>query len=185
MIISKFGSSDTQSLFSSLVNDIFDYVMSQDLVNMAPGRYGIKHLSEDEAYFLIQEYDTVENSGCGPEFHRKFTDVQFLVYGEEKVGWDMMSDQEYVAINQTARFNVHNDIGFVSNPSLELNYNIMKPGSFYVFTPRTLYIPKLAVSVPSHVKKVVIKIETSLLSDSYSLQPLEAQFNDGLSWRLN
>ncbi len=180
MIISKFGCSDNQALFSPLVNDIFDYVTSLDLMNLAPGKYEIKHIESDEAFFLIQEYETVEQSQFGAEFHQTYTDVQFLLYGEEKFGWAVASDEEYRVLSRTCNFDQKKDIAFIgnNNPMIELHENIMKPGAFYVFTPRTIHMPSLALGQPTKVKKVVIKIETSLLSDSCNFKPMATVINE-------
>ncbi|MDC0609438.1 YhcH/YjgK/YiaL family protein [Vibrio sp.] len=180
MIISKFGCSDNQALFSPLVNDIFDYVTSMDLDNLAPGKYDIKHIESDEAFFLVQEYETLEESQFGAEFHQTYTDVQFLLYGEERFGWAIASDEEYRILHRTCNFDQDRDIGFIghNNNLLDLNENIMKPGAFYVFTPRTIHMPSLAISTPTKVKKIVIKIETSLLSDSVNFKPMSTVINE-------
>jgi len=186
MIISKFGCSDNQALFSSLVNDIFDYVTRLDLMNLSPGKYEIKHIEASEAFFLIQEYNTMKESQFGAEFHQTYTDVQFLLYGEEKFGWAIASDDEHLSLLQSRNFDYEKDIGFLGKDSqlIELNDGIMKPGAFYVFTPRTIHMPSLALNESMKVKKVVVKIETSLLSDSCRFQPISGVMNEPLNMRI-
>lgn len=163
MIVSRFDSSENSVQFSPLVVDILDYLNNLDLASSELGRFTFKNIPEDEAFFIVMEYDTVEKSPVGAEFHQTYTDIQFLVSGNEMCGWLQLSDEQRAQYSAEYKFDETKDICFVPEAEVDLNFAVLRPSEFYVFTPNTMHMPNLAHKAVGKVRKVVVKIRTELL----------------------
>jgi YhcH/YjgK/YiaL family protein len=159
MFISDFEASDYQVLLPELFVTAIDYVKQQDLTGIDLGKYPIPGLAEEDAFFTVMEYDTSVESSVGPEFHKKYCDVQLIVAGEEQFGWAEITDGQHRHLAETFHFDYEKDICFTDMQSISLNYQPMRRGEFYLFTPKTVHMPGLAQSKPGRVRKVVIKIK--------------------------
>jgi YhcH/YjgK/YiaL family protein len=166
MIVSRFDNTDNTTTLSAFALDIIHYVASQSLETIELGKYPVREMELEDAHFIVMEYETQEKSLSGPEFHRFYSDVQFLLIGEEKCGWAILSDEQLEQYAKHYNYNPMRDICFVEPTPIHLNYFNMQLGEFYVFPPNTLHMPSLNVESSSTVRKVVIKIKTSLLSCS-------------------
>lgn len=164
MIVSKFGNSDNSANLSTRALSIIHSVASLDLDNLALGKYPVEGFSMEDAHFMVLEYATDPVSQFGIEFHKVYTDVQFLLKGEEKCGWALASDQQLDAYVEQYNYIAERDICFIKETDVELNYFTMRSGEFYVFTPNTLHMPNLDANRTSQVRKVVIKINTDLMA---------------------
>ncbi len=163
MIVSKFANSDNGANLSDILLDTINYVTNQDLDNLEPGRYPVKELDIDDVYFLVLDYETDAETQSGPEFHKTYTDVQFLIRGEEKCGWAIATDQQIKDFSVKYDYSAERDICFIRENDIEMNYLKMQPDEFYIFTPNTIHMPNLDVEATSKVRKIVIKIKTELL----------------------
>jgi biofilm protein TabA len=164
MIVSKFSNSDNNANLPAAALDIINEVANQDLEHIELGKYPIKEMPLEDAHFVVMEYETEAESQFGPEFHRVYTDVQFLIKGEEKCGWAIASDAQLSEFAEKFSYNPVRDICFINPNDFEMNFFKMQLGEFYVFTPNTLHMPNLNVQSTSKVRKVVIKIKTTLIS---------------------
>lgn len=61
-----------------------EYVLKADFINMPAGKYEI---DGDEIFYMVNEYNTKAPAECEPERHRKYTDIQIMVNGEERFGY--------------------------------------------------------------------------------------------------
>ncbi len=163
MIVSKFGNSDNPSNLSATALSIITSVASLDLENIELGKYPVEGFEMDDVHFMVLEYKTDAVTQFGPEFHKIYTDVQFLIKGEEKCGWALASDQELAMYTEQYTYSRERDICFIKESDAEMNFFKMQPGEFYVFTPNTLHMPNLDFAGTSDVRKVVIKIKTELM----------------------
>lgn len=164
MLVSKFDSSENGVLFSPKVVAMLEQLKATNLANLELGKYEFEGISGDDAFFIVMEYDTAAQSKVGPEFHRTYTDIQLLVSGEEQFGWVRVSDAQLEALDSQYDYDAERDICFIKHEEFELEYNQMKLGQFYIFTPQTIHMPNLALKAPSKVRKVVVKLKTELLS---------------------
>ncbi len=164
MLVSKFDSSENSLLFSPKVVAMLEQLKALNLANLELGKYSFEGIDEDDAFFIVMEYQTAKQSSVGPEFHRKYTDIQLLVSGEEQFGWVRVSDSELADLDSKYQYDAERDICFIKEQELPLEINQMKPGHFYLFTPQTIHMPNLAIGEPSAVRKVVVKLKTELLN---------------------
>jgi biofilm protein TabA len=107
----------------------------------------------ERIYALVQCYDTLAADEPKFEFHRKFIDVQYIVSGEEVIGW---ASVERVAITQV--YDEDKDIAFGTVPLSEVTPVHLCVGQLVVLYPEDAHAPKLAAGKLSPVKKIVVKV---------------------------
>lgn len=124
----------------------FEFLKTADLENLPAGRY---ELDGDKVVALIQEYTTMENPPW--ESHNYHLDVQYLVTGEEKIGYwpkeGMVAKQPY---------NVKDDYDILED--VDGDYITLKDDVIMILFPQDGHVPRKAVDQPMAVKKVVIKV---------------------------
>ena len=90
-----------------------------------------------------------EQAGAKLEAHRRYIDVQYLVSGEERIGWKKLDDCQQVL----SPYHETSDVMFFSDtPSSWFDLPV---GSFSIFYPTDAHAP-LAGRGPLH--KVVVKV---------------------------
>ena len=71
------------------------YLKEEDLATMAVGTYEV----DGDFYFMIQEYETKEAADCRLETHKNYTDIQWIISGEEEIDTvsrtGLETDEEY------------------------------------------------------------------------------------------
>ena len=124
----------------------FDFLRRPDLANLPIGRCGIR----GDRVFAIIGRDT--GRGREPsllEAHRKYIDIQFVVSGDEWIGW-----RDLNTCHESGRgYSAEKEIEFYTAVP-EIWFRV-PPGSFAVFFPEDAHAP-LAGSGPVH--KVVVKV---------------------------
>lgn len=133
-----------------------DYLRSTDFSQMAPGRYPI---DGERMFALVQNAHTAAWEAGRPEFHVRYADVQCLLEGEELMGYAPADPALPLLDDRRAE----RDIAFVVSPTSESRL-VLKPGDFVFFYPGELHRPNRAVGLPMPIRKVVVKIDASLLS---------------------
>jgi len=148
MIVDKIENAHIYFSINSLLGKGLRYILAQNFDEVQPG----KTVLEGESLFaMVNEYDTKPAEQCKPEAHRRYTDIQFMVSGEEKIGFTPYNGQ-----TPMEEFNTENDIMFFN---LETDQFTFKTGYFAVFFPHDIHQPGIMVDAPSKVRKVVVKVE--------------------------
>jgi len=125
----------------------FDFLRDTDLSSLAQGR---TEIDGDRLFALTQSYETRSVAGGKLEAHRKYIDIQFIVSGEEHIGYAPLGDQP-----ASAPFDTGKDIGFYHG---DAGFVKLSAGMFAVFFPHDAHLPGRHLGVPSQVKKVVLKV---------------------------
>jgi YhcH/YjgK/YiaL family protein len=121
------------------------------------GRYEIVG---DDIYAMVQSYDTKEISEGKIEAHRKYIDIQTLLYGTERMFYGAGNSLE-----NSEEYNVDNDVEFYKYEADKVFGYSLTPGVFTIFFPNEGHMPGIAsASGIAPVKKVVIKIAAELLT---------------------
>ncbi len=123
------------------------FIEKTDLENLPDGKYEI---DGQEVYISIQEYETKDIANSKWEAHEKYTDIQYIISGEEKIGFSSIEQTKPVT-----EYDKENDIFFLEG---EGNYLIARKGDFIVFTPDDIHRPSLSITKPTKVKKAVVKL---------------------------
>jgi YhcH/YjgK/YiaL family protein len=124
----------------------FHFLQTADLAAAAPGRIDI---DGDNVFALVQAYNSKPMEQGFWEAHRKYIDIQYVVSGEEKMGYANLSQlnaSEYDAAKDFLP--LHGNGSFIR----------LSAGMFTLFMPADAHMPGMAVDEPSAVKKVVVKI---------------------------
>jgi len=128
----------------------FAWLDETDQETIDPGRHTIMG---DDVFALVSEYTTKQETECRPESHRIYTDIQVMVKGKERIGWEPLGNQVV-----STQYNEEADILFYeSHPAgFELT-----PGYFAVFFPTDIHMPCIETDGAQMVRKIVIKVKTT------------------------
>jgi len=149
MIIDKIENIDFYGNLDKNFKLGFDFIISKDLDTLECGRYELS----DEVYVNIQEYDTKLEDTAQFEAHLKYADIQYIISGEEKLGY--LNNENFEV---TTEYNEENDIVFGNSNGKETFFTANK-GDFLIFFPQDAHKPSIAISEPSKVKKLVVKVK--------------------------
>ena len=84
------------------------------------------------------------------EAHRKYMDIQYIVKGQEVVGW-----ADLAACTPEGLFSEEKDIGMYSGP---FQYFTITEGTCYVAFPEDAHMPGRHLDVPNDFVKIVVKL---------------------------
>ena len=126
-----------------------------DLGKMEPGRYEIEG---DKLFYLVQDVElrTMEESRA--EAHHKYADIQIPFSTGERYGFALPQPELAPSDDQLEA----KDLAFYPTPAGESFIDI-NPGSYLVFLPNELHRPCLAIGEKQTIRKVVMKVHSSLL----------------------
>ncbi|MCA1759205.1 MAG: YhcH/YjgK/YiaL family protein [Bacteroidales bacterium] len=126
----------------------FRFLSEQNLAELEKGRY---ELEGADLFVNVDEYVTRNEEDVLFEAHKKYTDIQVLISGEEKIGV-LPLDETTVTIP----YDEEKDIMFLTAESE--NYRIAAPGTFFLFFPDDAHRPtvKSAENIPA--RKIVVKV---------------------------
>lgn len=137
------GSSGLRSRIQAALH----YLQTADLANAPVGKVEI---DGSRVFALIQAYNTKPRAKGFWEAHRQYIDVQYVVQGEELMGFANLAQlraEEYDA--QRDFLPLHGEGSFIRLPA----------GMFTLFTPEDAHMPGMALDdQPQPVKKVVVKV---------------------------
>ena len=122
------------------------YLLDADLAALTPGRHDI---DGDDVFALIQEYDSKPREEGAWEAHRQYLDVQYVVSGEERIGF---ANTERL---QAGEYDAENDFLPLEG---EGDFLEMQAGTFMILAPQDAHMPGIALADPQPMKKVVMKV---------------------------
>lgn len=102
---------------------------------------------------IVSEYETKVQNEYGYEAHRKNIDIQYLIYGSERIACLPIEKLE-----ETKPYSEEIDAAFYKANTQPMEMTI-GDGYFAIFFPQDGHMPQLFVEKPMKVKKVVIKVE--------------------------
>lgn len=148
MIIDKIENADLYKNLGGRIKKSIDYIRETDLKKLQPGKYEI---DADNIFALISEYQTKAESEGNLEAHRMYIDVQYVIAGEELVGYAPLGNQENLE-----PYKEENDIIFYKGKKVFIK---VSGGMFAIFFPEDVHMPGISVDKKSPVKKLVIKVK--------------------------
>jgi len=125
----------------------FDFLRDTDLLSLPPGR---TEIDGDTLFALTQSYETRPVQGGALEAHRKHIDIQFVVSGEEYIGYAPLA-----GLPPEGPFDDAKDIGFYQGGGSLVK---IPAGTFAIFFPHDAHLPGRHTGAPAHVRKVVLKV---------------------------
>ncbi len=146
MIIDTLSNATLYSGLSSRIQQAFAYLQQTDLENAETGKYEIDGTN---VFALVQEYESKPMAEGKWEAHRRYIDVQYIVRGNEQIG--------YVHISHLTPGDYDADRDFLPLTG-EGEYLTLFAGDFMLLFPDDGHMPGLVVGGSGPVKKVVVKV---------------------------
>ncbi len=132
-------------------NEIIKLIETTDFTKKDDGVY--KTDSED-FYYIISTYNTSDSMEEKPaEVHRKYIDLQYILYGEEKIGYADYKNSR----TSLKEYDGKNDVELFSRIEDE-NFFILKKDMYAVFFPEDIHRPGLINKETRSVRKVIFKV---------------------------
>jgi len=125
----------------------FDFLRERDVMSIPEGRM---ELDGDRLFALTQVYVTKPVSEGRLEAHRKYIDIQYIVSGEEDMGYAPLSGQTLYE-----PFNEEKDMGLYRG---EASFTKMTAGMIAIFFPHDAHLPSRFRAHPVTVRKIVLKV---------------------------
>jgi YhcH/YjgK/YiaL family protein len=102
-------------------------------------------------FVVVQEYYGKQKSDAFYESHKKYTDIQYIIEGEEVIG---LTALDKLKIKEP--YNEENDIAFYDFDGGD--YLKASPEKFFLFFPEDAHRPSITTGDSILVKKIVVKI---------------------------
>jgi len=148
MIFDKFSNIAQYKGVSRRLATAINFLEENDIERMEVGRYEI---DGDDIFFMVNQYETKPLAECMPETHKNYIDIQWMLEGEEIMGYLPFDGQECsIAYNPTK------DVAFYA---LKTNLFEVKKGMFVVFFPEDIHQPCVMTDTSKTIKKVVVKVK--------------------------
>ncbi len=131
-------------------DEAFAFLKNHDLKKLAPGKYPI---DGDNVYASVTNDPTKNFDVSKWESHKKYTDLQYVISGEEKIGVDPGAK----GLTVTEPYNQEKDVAHYTGPGKIYD---AKPGTFFLFFPGTAHRPNITTGGNKPDLKIVIKIKS-------------------------
>jgi len=140
------------------IENIDKYALNADAIdfikNLNPDIECGKYVINDNVYANVEEYTTKDTGYF--EAHRKYSDIQILLSGEEFIEYTPLAGLETKELYDDGR-----DIEFFFDCKNPITPIKLEKGLFAVFYPQDAHKPQLKFNQCSKVKKVVVKIKVN------------------------
>lgn len=149
MVIDSLKNSKNYDSLHPLFAKAFEYLRSEDLSSLEPGKYEI---SGDDLRAIVSDKPgkTIEESTAKFECHDKFIDIQFCVRGKETLGWKPRE----TCVSRKDEYNSEKDVTFYEDaPDMFFQ---LTDNQFAIFFPNDVHAPMIGTG---NIKKVVIKVK--------------------------
>ena len=145
MIADKLENIETYTGISKALAVGLNLLKEVDFASVPDGKY---FADSEGVFYMVQSYETKEQNDT-PEAHRKYIDIQYIISGEEKIGFGNLGDMTEVKANPEG------DIWFYHGP---MSYVTLNSGFFCIFFPQDAHAPGMAVNGCTPTRKVVVKV---------------------------
>lgn len=145
MILDNHKNIDKYSSIHPNFKKAFDFIKNYQSGKLQDGKYEILG---DEVFAIVAQIKNYE-AITQLEAHRKYIDVQYVVEGEDVIGWKNIQDCDH----PVGEFNMEDDyILFSDEPIFKFT---LSKGYFAIFYPDDAHGPLMG---NSSMKKIVVKV---------------------------
>ncbi len=146
---------NAEALYPAPIVKALRHLQATDFSKLDAGQYEI---DGRDIYMQVIDTATKDKSQTKPEVHKNYIDVQFLVSGQELMGF--ASD---TGNNSEVEAHPDRDLYFYADAENEIDLRF-RAGNFAVYFPFDVHRPCCADGEPMPIRKVVIKVAMHLLS---------------------
>ncbi|MDF7826214.1 YhcH/YjgK/YiaL family protein [Pontiellaceae bacterium B12227] len=146
MILDTLENAARYTGFKAGISEGFGFLDHPGVENLEPGRYEI---SGDRVFAIVEKNEGRNVEDGKLEAHRNYLDIQFIISGDESMGWSPLSD----LASSSKGYDAERDLEFFDGAPQALVK--VPPGSFTVFLPTDAHLPGIGTG-PIH--KIVIKV---------------------------
>jgi YhcH/YjgK/YiaL family protein len=148
MIVDRIGNAKLYRGFGHRVAEALDYLTRTNLAALPNGK---QEIDGERLFAVVQRYQGKPVAEARWEYHEKYLDLQFVVTGDELMGYAPWDDK----LSVDMAYDPAKDAGLI------MASGVMMPissGMFAVFAPRELHAPSLAADpAKPDIFKVVMK----------------------------
>ena len=125
-------------------------LLNEDSVcNGVPGKYEV---DGENLFYIVDEYETKPVQEGRLEIHRKYLDIQYIVSGDECIGFAPLE-----GLTEESPYDGKRDLAFYEyEPTM--SRLVLKQGMFMIFWPNEPHMPGRSINEMKTVKKIVVKI---------------------------
>ncbi len=149
MILDNIANIDRYTALHPLFPCAFDYIRTNDLRILAPGRYPI---AGEQLFAIVESVAGRSRVDAKLECHRRYTDIQFVLEGTDEMGWKPVRSCR----QPVADYSAEKDIQFFHDDPE--SWVAAPPGTFCIFFPEDAHAPLVSTG---NIRKVIIKIATA------------------------
>jgi biofilm protein TabA len=157
MIVTELKHIDQQAELPIALRKAIEFLRLHDIRDLPDGTVAI---DGQRVYAMVQRYETMQTNTPKFECHRTYIDVQYIVSGEEVIGWAPMG-----RMTVTEAYDPGKDICFGTVAAGKWTPVFLQAGQLAVLYPEDGHAPKLAAGAPSPVMKIVVKVEVEVSED--------------------
>ena len=131
------------------------FLRTTDFTTLEPGVVEIEGRNIFAQVLDLTTKDLHENR---PEVHRRYLDIQFLAWGEEKIGIAIDTGNNEISESLLEQ----RDIIFYHDSEHE-SFIEMIPGSYAIFFPQDVHRPGCNKNIATPIRKIVVKVAIAAL----------------------
>jgi YhcH/YjgK/YiaL family protein len=147
MILDTLENASKYTGLHKLFAKAFEFIKSQDLEAIEPGKYEIEG---KELHASVSLKDGVKAGDAKFEAHNNYIDIQVCPSGSEQLGWKPRNKCQ----NPKGEYNAEKDVIFYNDkPDTYFDLNA---GQFAIFYPEDVHAPMIG---EGPIKKLVVKIK--------------------------
>ncbi|WEJ88134.1 MAG: YhcH/YjgK/YiaL family protein [Klebsiella huaxiensis] len=132
-----------------------NFLRTNDFLALEPG---VVEIDGKNIFAQIIDMTTRDVAENRPEVHRRYLDIQFLAWGEEKIGLAIDTGNNEISESLLEQ----RDIIFYHDSEHESFFE-MVPGSYAIFFPQDVHRPGCHKTVATPIRKIVVKVAISVL----------------------
>jgi len=150
MIVSELRNLKSQVVMTPNLESAIDFLLERGNDELPAGRLVV---DGERVYVEVQSYDTIEGGDWRFEGHRKYLDIQYVVEGQEIIGWASIAD---ATVTTPYRDDHDAWLGTV-DPEFVTSVRL-RAGQLALLYPEDAHAPRRAAGAVSPVRKLVVKV---------------------------
>ena len=135
------------------IEKALDFLHTTDFTALAPG---VVNIDGRNIFAQVLDLTTQTWDENRPEVHRRYLDIQFLAWGEEKIGVAIDTGNNEISESLLEQ----RDIVFYHGSENE-SFIEMTPGTYAIFFPQDVHRPACIKNKVSAIRKIVVKVAIS------------------------